>query len=653
MKYEIDNRKDTRHGSQEKESSVKYKVCKGHGTVPGIRRDGAVTSFSVENKTGTETVLVLYPTDDGKPERIPMERDPNRGFLYTVGLKGFEPEAYDYVYEFGGIPHLDPFARRIVGRKTWGDEGRVEASLRCAFPKAVSFAWGEDRLPQTAKQDMVMYKLHVRGFSMLDRLPEAERGTFRAIERRLNYFKELGVTTLELMPVYEFEEMFAQDPYQHEFFPKSKINYWGYTTGNYFAPKAAYLGAENDERSFKQLVKSMHRKGLECVLEFYFSRECNPHYAVAALRFWAEEYHVDGFHVICSEALAGWIARDYHLSGRKLFFDWFSEEDCLPTRREMELFSYNDAFLYAVRKAMNDHGGSMQEFADNLRRQQKHQGFVNYLATNNGFCLNDLFTYTERRNLDNGEENRDGVSQNFSDNCGEEGESSSTRVNRRRIKQIKNAMCALMFAQGVPLIWMGDEHGNTQSGNNNPYCQDNAVGWKSWENKKKNRELMGFFKELSAIRRRYPALRNPLPMELYDYKGCGYPDLSYHGLGGWRIQVDGQEKIIGMLYACVYAGERNSSGQKDSVPDEYLYVGYNFSVANQELALPALPKGYHWHCVLNTGTAGADPGHMLVENVRSFLMERQSVCLLAGRQEQSAEKRSGSGRREQSAEKRI
>lgn len=628
-----------------KEPIMKYEVCKGRGAVPGIRKEGTVTSFSVENRAGTETVLVLYPKDGGNPERILMERDPERCFLYTVGLKGFEPAAYDYVYELGGVSHPDPFARRIIGRETWGDAERTEASLKCGFPKEAAFSWGEDRLPQVPKQDMVMYKLHVRGFSMLEKGAETERGTFRAIERKLNYFKELGVTTLELMPAYEFEELFAQDPFQHEFFPKTKINYWGYTVGNYFAPKTAYLGDGNDGRSLKQLVRSMHKKGLECVLEFYFSKDCNPHYALEALRFWATEYHVDGFHVICSGELAGWIASDYHLGGHKLFFDWFPEEDCTPEKRGMELFSYNDAFMYAVRKAMNDQSGSMQEFADNLRRQQEHQGFVNYLATNNGFCLNDLFTYTERRNQANGEENRDGMLQNFSSNCGEEGESGSARVNRLRTKQIKNAMCALMFAQGVPLIWMGDEHGNTQNGNNNPYCQDNAVGWKSWENKKKNRELLTFFKELSAIRRRYPALRNPLPMKLYDYRGCGYPDLSYHGLGGWCMQADGQEKIIGLLYACAYAENRNACGEKtcvhegmagritEAAEDEYLYVGYNFSISDREIALPALPRNYRWHTVLNTGTDGPDTERILPENARSLRMERQSVCLLAGRRE--------------------
>ncbi len=522
-------------------------------------------------------------------------------------------------------PRLDPFARRILGRENWGDINRRETELKSGSWEEAAFSWGKDILPHIPKQDMVLYKLHVRGFSMLDKIPEEEKGTFRGIERRLKYFKELGVTTLELMPVYEFEEVFAQDPFQHEIFPKSKVNYWGYTTGNYFAPKAAYLGEGKDPRVFQQLVRSMHKKGLECILEFYFDRSCNPHYAVEALRFWAEEYHVDGFHVICREDLARLIARDYHLAGRKLFFDWFPEELCEPGMGEMELFSYNDAFLYGVRKAMNSQSGSMQEFADNMRRQQKHQGFVNYLATNNGFCLNDIFTYTERRNQANGEENRDGMAVNFSSNCGEEGESHRASVNRLRVKQIKNAMCALLFAQGVPLIWMGDEHGNTQNGNNNPYCQDNETGWKSWEMKKKNREILGFFKELIAIRSRYPALRNPIPMQLNDYRGCGYPDLSYHGLGGWSIQADGQEKVIGMLYACAYADEAEEASL-----DEYLYVGYNFSVWDQELALPALPQNYRWHFILDTG---AEERQVLPENARAFLMERQSVCLLAGRKD--------------------
>ncbi len=604
-----------------KQEKISVVNCEADYDTLGVSKAGALTTFSVVHRPGGKAALLLYSKSGGDTVEIPMAEDEDRTGIYGVGLKNLDWAAYDYCFALDGVPGLDPYARRVVGREDWGDRKREESALRCGFPENTAFSWTDDRLPRIPKEEMVMYKLHVRGFSMQAKLAEEERGTFRALERKLSYFQELGITTLELMPAYEFEEIFAKDPFQRESFPADKINYWGYTRGNYFAPKAAFLGKGNTERSVKRLIKAMHKRELECILEFYFDEKCNPNYALDALRFWAKEYHVDGFHVICNGELARLIAQDYHLNGRKLFFDWFPEELGGEIPCGMELFSYNDAFLYSVRKAMNQPGESIREFADNMRRQKQHQGFVNYVASNNGFCLSDLFSYTERQNQANGEENRDGLVVNFSQNCGEEGSSGSKRVNRLRVRQIKNALCALLFSQAVPLIWMGDEDGNTQNGNNNPYCQDNETGWKDWSTSKRSREIRAFFKEAMAIRAQYPALRNPLPMTFTDYKQCGYPDLSYHGEGGWRVGKDGGEKTIGMLYACAYAEK-----------PEFLYIGYNFSGLDRNLALPALPRKYRWERILDT-EAESGSKLELEENARSFLIRKQSVCVLAGRVE--------------------
>ncbi len=601
-----------------------YEIVSGNYNTLGVERHGAVTTFTLENRDQKPCVLLLHPKDGGTPERIPMKTGEIAAGLVSVGLKNLPLNRYDYSYEIGGVPVLDPYARKIVGRETWGDVTRKETEITCGFLRDEKFQWGDDALPHIPKEDMVIYKLHVRGFSMLQKAKAEERGTLRGVERKLSYLKELGITTLEFMPIYEFEELFAQDPFQRESFPADKINYWGYTVGNYFAPKSAYLGPGRTGKAFKQLVQKLHRLHMECVLEFYFPGEISPYYAVEALRCWAGEYHVDGFHLIGSRELADLVAQDPYLSGRKLFYDWFSEEQCEPKRRTMELFSYNDAFLYSVRKVMNQQEGSLEEFAANMRRQQKYQGFVNYLATNNGFTLYDVFSYTEKRNRANGEENRDGLSVNFSSNCGEEGDSRKKHVLKLRERQVKNALCVLMFAQGVPLLWMGDECGNSQQGNNNAYCQDNEIGWKSWENSKGRRELTDFFKMLAHLRRQYPILRSPNPTEFRDQWGTGYPDLSYHGTCGWQMEGMGAAKVLGMMY----------SGPKEAGrKEEYLYIGYNFSAADQALALPDLPKGYGWRRVLDTGREEAFAEEFPAETERTFKMQARSVCLLEGKWE--------------------
>lgn len=607
---------------------MNVEVCKGNHKMPGVKKQGSVTTFSIQNTADLDCVLVLYPGNNEDPIRIPMQPDEDQTYIYSVGVKNLPFESYDYTYELNGRPVLDPYAEHIVGREQWGDTERKESDVRCRFQNRERFNWGNDRLPRITKQDMIMYKLHVRGFTQQAKLPEEEKGTFRGIERKLAYLQELGVTTLEFMPIYEFEELFAQDPFQHEHFPADKINYWGYTRGDYFAVKASYLGAGNSEKALKQLIRKMHQRNMECIQEFYFDNKVSPSYILEVLRYWSEEYHVDGFHVICSPRTAELIAGDYRLGRRKLFFEWFSEEQCEADGHGMELFSYNDGFSYGVRKFMNHPEGSVREFTDRMRHQERQQGIVNYLATNNGFCLYDLFSYTEKRNQDNGEDNRDGSDWNFSMNCGEEGPSSKKKVNMLREKQIKNAMCALLFAQGIPLLWMGDESGNSQAGNNNPYCQDNEVGWRDWNFFGRNKKILNFWKKLVAIRMQYPVLRNAMPMELGDSKRLGFPDLSYHGNDGWWVDMDGRGKTVGMLYSCSYGGEPGKEG------DDFLYIGYNFAASDQMLALPGLPQGYQWHWVLDTGKKEMFVEAALDTEIRMFRLQRQSVCMLAGRKDQ-------------------
>lgn len=639
---------------------MRYEICKGNYHAKGAEIKGKLTTCTVENRRQEACNLVLYPKKGGRAERIPMEGDLNQRSIYSVGLKDLPWKEYDYCFEIGGRRVLDPYAKYIVGRETWADLERKEEEIKCGFYKD-DFSWGQDRLPMIPKQEMMMYKLHVRGFSMLQKIPSNEQGTFQGIVHKLQYLKEMGITTVELMPVYEFEEVFTKDPYQKEVFSPDKINYWGYTTGNYFAVKSAYLGADKTPDAFKQLVKKLHRRNMECILEFYFDDKLNPHFIIEILRYWALEYHVDGFHVICGADLAHLIAKDSYLSGRKLFFEWFPQELCLWENHEMDLFTYNDAFLYAARKLMNHQGGSPGEFADQMRRQQRGQGYVNYVANNNGFTLMDSFTYTEKKNQANGEENRDGIAWNFSSNCGEEGTSRRKYVNRLREKQIKNALCTVMFSQGVPLIWMGDECGNSQNGNNNAYCQDNAVGWKSWERDKRSRDIHCFLKQLARLRKEYPALRSPNPMELCDYKGYGYPDLSYHGDNGWRMGAGGGDHSIGMMYCCRYAdpGEKERRAEQGDVlkedlkkesekepvrraRDEFIYIGYNFSALDQHLALPSLPKKYRWCCILNTGEERSFKERQTQTGALTFRIQKQTVCMLVGRCEEQSVQRSGS-----------
>ena len=628
---------------------MKYEACIDDISVLGVQIKGGITTFAVQNHHGKECVLLLYPRDGSEILRIPMEEGEGWPGVSAVSLRGEPLKDCEYLYELAGELLVDPYGTRIVGREQWADftagaaPGTSDKSvdLNAQNPKIKSgcyynddYRWKRDVLPRIPKEDMMVYRAHVRGFSMKQKGSDQERGTFRAIERRLPYLQEMGITTLELMPVYEFEERMAWDSggMQERGLGRQvawdKVNYWGYTSGNYFAPKASYLGEGHGPEEIKRLVAKLHQRQMECILEFYFDNKLNPHYIIDVLRYWAREYHVDGFHLICGEQVAALAAQDPCLGGRKLFYQWFSNEAAKDTRNAMELFSYNEGFLCGVRRFVNQQGGALREFTENIRRQEKEQGFINFLAWNNGFTLYDSLTYTETRNQANGEENQDGVVWNYSVNCGEEGPSRKRSVQALRDRQIMNCLSILMLSQGVPMIWMGDECGNSQQGNNNAYCQDNEIGWKDWNNTRRGRALYQFLCKLARLRRRYPILHGRMPMQMYDYLHCGYPDLSYHGCNGWQMELEGSTKAVGMLYCTKYGEDKD---KWDKLKDDFIYICCNFSETEQSLALPVLPRDFGWHSVLDTSREEPFEEWEMKVDKRSFLLSHRTVCVLAGR----------------------
>lgn len=622
---------------------MNFQICTGTNENFGVTKYRDIISFSCQAEPDSNCQLLLYARDGSGVEKIPMTAQ-EQDKIYTVGIRGFDWNAYDYNFYINGVEVTDPYAKSITGRELWADEERrpIEQRAEEFIPKKErqkfelrmelsrkkiksrfyfsDFDWKNDKLPRIKKEDMVIYKLHPRGFSMGMNIEENKKGTVEAIEKKLSYFEQLGVTTLMFLPFYEFEEFLLLDDYNKEHQRGNLVNYWGYTTGSYFAPKASYLGKDGNPDILKRLIKKLHGKNMECVLEFYFPEKINPHLIIDVLHYWYQEYHVDGFKLICSGSMASLIAQDGRLSSCKLFFEGFEER--LASSRERfgpQLFSYNDGFLYGTRRILNHQGGSIYEFACQMRRQQEYQGFVNYVAENNGFTLLDLFSYNGKHNEENGEENQDGRDWNYSNNCGQEGSSRKKPIIEQRKRQMKNALAVTFLAQGVPMLWMGDECANTQNGNNNAYCQDSPIGWKDWKNQALNRQMLQYTRQLSRIRREHPILRNPSPFQMMDYENKGCPDLSYHSEGGWRMDFERNRSFIGMFYFNAYAKTK----------DDCLYAAYNFQNMPQKFALP---KGMEWELVLDTAREQSileQPQRLL--EAREFQAEEQSVCLLVGK----------------------
>ena len=588
-----------------------YRITEGNYNRFGAEqtREGLTFTFVCAKE---EICRIIFYNENMEVEReVEIPAEYYRGDVRSVCFAGWKPKKVYYNYRIGEKVQTDPYATGIMGRERWRDEHRIENPNRiCGYYEAGSFAW-KYRQPERSRSELILYKLHVRGFSMDAGMRGRAKGTFSAIESRIPYLKELGITAVELMPAYEFEEMermakqempdylkhkLKENPLlaKEEDF-KIRLNYWGYTGGFYFAPKASYSRDGKAAREYRHLIDALHKNQMECVMEFYFEKEENENRILDVLHYWAREYRVDGFHLIGENLPVRAIAQDPYLKRTKIFLPYIPENIWGIPEKHPHLFLYNDEFLYAGRKLLNHQGGSAEEFCNQLKKQNKTIGFVNYFSSQNGFTLADVFSYNEKHNEENGENNADGMDYNFSWNCGVEGKTNKAYVKNLRRQHMYMALAMTFLSQAVPLLLAGDEIGNSQKGNNNAYCQDNKTGWVNWNRSTYAKEMVSFVRNLTAFRRSHPVICMETPMRMNDYLHVGSPDLSFHEKNAWVSSLLPQDHAFGVMYNGAYAV------REDGKTDDDIYIGYNFHEEERELALPKLSGGKKWYCVMDTG----------------------------------------------------
>ena len=617
---------------------MKIEVREGNyeklGAVCG--KDTVIFTFGGEKEDACAVVLVNRRTKEEIRVEVPEEYC--IGSLRSITVGRFPVSDYVYCLEINGKRELDPYAKGIWGREIWNDRCREENE----FAVYGTFEKGDfsrmDYKPEIPKGQMFMYKLHVRGFTM-ELSSSKTRGTFRALMNRIGYLKRLGVTTVELMPVYEFEEMTLLSGEELPvYIPKSgrentddsketarkrdeRVNFWGYGPGNYFAIKASYASnPQKAKKEFFQLVSKFHENGMELIMEMFFPEDTNQNLIMDALRYWVREGHVDGFHLLGKNIPVTAIAQDVLLSRTKIFCESFPKDLADKERRYPNLYVYTEEYLYPARKLLNHFNGNMKEFMNQQRKQGTTLGFVNYIASNNGFTLADLFMYNDRHNEANGENNQDGNAWNFSNNYGIEGPTRKRYVNELRHLKWRNAVLMLCLAQGVPLLGAGDEMGNSQMGNNNAYCQDNSLGWLNWKNEKSHRKDVEFLSKLIAFRREHPVLSNEKPFQFSDYKSIGCPDLSYHGENAWILEPNEERMCIGVLYCGDYS--------TDSTKSQDVYVCYNFFSAVSCLAIPNPGSNRNWYQVIDSSRADMPYfDEPLLVTDQTIQMSPQSICV--------------------------
>lgn len=624
---------------------MEYKIIEGNYAKIGVSKTAETVYFTFEGEKEQKCAILLYTTND-KQIRIPVPDEYCIGALRSVGIKGLNWKKYNYNYEIDGRLVFDQYARRVIGREKWADARRLGAdgTVRAGFDFS-EFDWCGDRFPEIPREQMVMYKLNVRSFTMDAGAVGKKKGTFAGVMDKIPYLKDLGVTSVEFMPIYEFEELIAQERDSRDITDWSdnaregylleedtgelpyKINCWGYITGDYYAPKSAYASAAEPSLELKALIRELHKNHMECIMEIYFDEKMNQNIAVEILRYWVMEYHVDGFHLLGAALPADAMGQDLILRRTKLFAEGFHMHLFDKQTSYPHLFVYNDDFLYASRKLLSRTDGSIPDLLNQLKRQNPVFGFVNFIAGNNGFTLADLFSYVNKHNEPNGEDNQDGIKWNFSGNGGVEGPTRKRSIIEFRKKQMRNAVVLLMIGQGVPLLMAGDEFGNSQQGNNNCYCQDNKTGWVNWSGAKRNEAFRQFVRRMIEFRRQHPILSSGRPMQMCDYASKGYPDLSYHGESAWVSMKNLFPVAIGLLYCGAYAL------RPDGTEDDYIYIGMNFHIGQQFLALPKLPCGMRWHIVVNTADKEKpfDVQPQQMEKMSQIAVPPQSIMILIGK----------------------
>jgi isoamylase len=463
---------------------------------------------------------------------------------------------------------LDPYARAIAGGVTWDPAVLAPGADSAPYvPRSIvhdaPFDWGEDRRPQTPLADSIVYELHVKGFTKLHpEMPPKLRGTFAGLGHpaAVEHLVRLGVTAVELLPVHQFI-------HDEALVARGLRNYWGYQSIGFFAPHSEYGSVEDFKAMVKALhaaglevildVVFNHTaeggdggptlclRGLDDAAYYRLLDDgsyvddtgCGntvdthrPHglrLVMDSLRYWAQEMHVDGFRFDLAASL-GRQTSDFDPFGG--FLDAVSQD---PVLSDVKLIAepwdtgqggyalgdfppgwseWNGRYRDTVRDFWRSTPGTLADFATRITgssdlygRGRRPTASVNVVTVHDGFTLSDLVSYDAKHNEANGEANRDGSDDNRSWNCGVEGPTDEPAVLLLRARQRRNLLATLLLSEGVPLLLGGDELGRTQGGNNNSYCQDNAISWIDWA--AADTELLEFVARLCRLRREQPVLR--------------------------------------------------------------------------------------------------------------------------------------------------
>lgn len=543
-------------------------------------------NFSVYANNASAVELLLFDAVDAEMPThfIPLEPIRNCTFHYWHIFVPNVIAGQLYGYRVYGINQpergiyfdhekllIDPYARGIaVGSnydraKACQPGSNISSSMKSVVVDYRGYNWEGDTPLRTPFRDTVIYEMHVRGFTCHPEsgVTASKQGTYAGLIEKIPYLKELGVTAIELLPIFQFD---TQDA------PPGLTNFWGYSPVSFFVPHTQYSSNQAPLgviAEFRNMVKALHKADIEVILDvvfnhtaegdhqgptFCFKGFANDIYYILdpyngsylnysgtgntlkanhsvvrrlildSLRYWVTEMHVDGFRFDLASILSRdeygkpmptppilWdIITDPVLSGSKLIAEAWDAAGLYQLGSFGDLWKeWNGKFRDDIRAFIRADAGSVAKLPNRLfaspdifgHQEQEAETSINFITCHDGFTLYDLVSYNDKHNERNNELNRDGCNNNYSWNCGVEGPSNDEQINTLRKQQIKNLLTLTMFAAGTPMLMMGDEVCRSQQGNNNAYCQDNELSWFDWSLLTKHADIHRFVKQLIELRR--------------------------------------------------------------------------------------------------------------------------------------------------------
>ena len=392
---------------------INYKLEKGYPDTYGATPLNEGVLFVFESAS-EDCGIVLKNKKTKTVTKIPVSAEYKSGNIYSVIVKDIDYDKYLYRFYSAEKEFADPYSYTLVGNEKFG----IKKDNYEIYSSIVKFDdFNNDKRPGLSFEDSVFYLLHVRGFTAHSSSKVEHKGTFTGILEKLDYLKSLGITTLELMPSYEFEEFekpsakASLNVENIDYKAENKVNYWGYKEGFYFAPKSSYCATQNPVKEFRDFVHTLHENGIEVVMQFYFPDKVKQHKIYEVLKFWLINYNVDGFHLKGNKIPFIFIANDPLFADTKLLYDYLPENEIyeaafVPKKRNLS--SYSDAFMYQMRKVLKGDEGTLKDLVYYTKNYPEKSACVNFITNYYGFTLYDLVSYDRKHNEENGEKNVDG-----------------------------------------------------------------------------------------------------------------------------------------------------------------------------------------------------------------------------------------------------